>query len=137
MRNDFSVLLRWNRGMILDKYAAGDQVLFDVFFADIGGMRKGMSMKDMFPLKTDFVSKLPFQSIQIKCGHIAPLDTDFDTTQTWSLDFNPSVDDLVDPYFISEDESKQLDISVRFLNVYFIFLIFLHLVSCWTTLILI
>jgi len=108
-------VFRWNRGMIIDKYMVGDQILFDVFFADIGDIGKGISTKDMFPLKTDFVSKLPFQVIQLKCGHIAPLDTDFDANETWPLDFDPAVDDLVESYFISEDQSRQLEISVRFI----------------------
>lgn len=100
--------------MIVDKKYKNGEVEFEIFFVDHGDFACNVTMKDLFPLKQEFVTKLPFQAILVRCAHIVPVDsTDESSHVEWR--FNQAIDKLIKPHLISEPDqiAHRMEISVN------------------------
>lgn len=98
----------------MDKYNHNGEVAFDIFFVDHGDFGTCVRMKSMFPLRKEFVTKLPFQAIMLRLSHIAPMDMEL-TTETEpnvNWEFDAQIDVFIQPHLIDEDLAQKLDVSV-------------------------
>jgi len=102
-------IFRWRRALIVAAYEKDDQSFFDVYFTDVGQLSTDFTTKDLLPIPTHLVNRLPCQAIALRLSHIRPKDSE-KTNVRWSSD----VTNKLLTYTINEeDDSIQMDVVVR------------------------